>query len=71
MNKRASCLLPAVFPIPEFHALACPHCDKYKMYPHTLAGIEGFKCSAPDTECGKFMSALEAKQFIGMSMVKE
>jgi hypothetical protein len=58
------------FPVPKFHDLACPHCNKWKMYEAKLGGIRGFKCAGPATECGKFTSREQVKHFIGQMMVQ-
>ena len=62
-------LVPAVFPLPKFHALACPKCERYKMRPQTLSGMPVYRCTNP--ACRHWMSALEAELFIGMKMVRE
>ncbi len=62
--------LSAQFPVPEFHALCCPHRDKYKMK-RIQKPIDGYKCLGDFDSCGKIMTKLEAESFIGMEMVEE
>jgi hypothetical protein len=70
------------FPLPDFHALCCPHCNHWKMYPHNLGDIEGFLCAGPTTvplgydpdrfiTCGKFTSRLKVETFVGLMIVGE
>jgi hypothetical protein len=60
---------PAIFPLPQFHALVCPYCDEYKMEVFYLAGIPGFKCLGPN--CDKFITYSQAELYIPMEMVEE
>ena len=77
----------AVFPLPEFHALCCPSCGVWKMYPRFVSGALLWKCSGPEVEsdllpgvqvgkgigviCGKWHTDESIKSFIGLQMVEE